>query len=156
MHSKSEEKMKRNTTSRILSLLLALTMVLSMLAFVGCSDKQTTEPEKTAEQTTAENKTAEQNDEQKITINVKVTHADGSTKDFSIATAADNLMDALDGEKLISQENGMIMSVDGEAADYNANGSWWCITKSGTMLMTGAADTEIADGESYELTYTIG
>ena len=48
-----------------------------------------------------------------------------------------------------------ITTVDGETAD-DSQQQWWCITKSGEMLMTGASETPVADGETYELTLTTG
>ena len=33
---------------------------------------------------------------------------------------------------------------------------WWCFTKGGEMLMTGVDTTPIADGEHYEITFTVG
>ena len=48
-----------------------------------------------------------------------------------------------------------ILTVDGETADEDLQ-QWWCITKGGEQLMTGADDTMIADGEQYEFTLTTG
>ena len=48
-----------------------------------------------------------------------------------------------------------ITTVDGELADYSADQSYWAISKDGEYLMTGASSTNIADGEHYELTYTV-
>ena len=48
-----------------------------------------------------------------------------------------------------------ITTVDGETADDSLQ-QWWCITRSGEMLSTGADQTPIADGEQYELTLTEG
>ncbi len=48
-----------------------------------------------------------------------------------------------------------ITTVDGETAD-DSQQQWWCITKGGEMLMTGAGETPVADGETYELTLTTG
>ena len=50
----------------------------------------------------------------------------------------------------------MVNTVDGEAADYGKDQSWWCLTKGGEWLDTGVDDTLIADGEHYEFTYTVG
>ncbi len=93
------------------------------------------------------------------TISVVVTHADGKKADFSIATNEEFLRGALEQEKLVSgdeSEYGLfVKTVDGETAD-DANQEWWCITKGGEMLNTGVDDTPIADGETYELTLTVG
>lgn len=93
------------------------------------------------------------------TIAVAVIHGDGTQKDFSINTDAETLRDALEPEGLISgteSEYGLyILTVDGETADESQQ-QWWCITKGGEMLMTGADSTMIADGEQYEFTLTTG
>ena len=41
--------------------------------------------------------------------------------------------------------------MDGVTADAEKQ-EWWCITKNGEQLNTGADQTPIADGEHYELT----
>ena len=46
-------------------------------------------------------------------------------------------------------------TVDGEFAD-SAKPEWWCFSKNGEMLSTGVDDAPIADGESYEITLTVG
>ena len=65
----------------------------------------------------------------------------------------------LEQENLITgseSEYGLFVeTVDGETADSDAQ-EWWCFTKGGEMLMTGVDDTVIADGEHYEVTFTVG
>ena len=40
-------------------------------------------------------------------------------------------------------------------ADYNKDGSWWCLTDAaGEMTSVGVADIELHDGDSYAFTYT--
>ena len=94
-----------------------------------------------------------------IGIVVEVTHKDGSQKEFSIRTEAENLRGALEQENLIQgneSEYGLfVTAVDGEGTD-SANQEWWCFTKGGEMLMTGVDDTPIADGEHYEIVFTVG
>jgi len=48
-----------------------------------------------------------------------------------------------------------VTTVDGESAD-SAKQEWWCFSENGEMLSTGVDDTPIADGESYEITLTVG
>ena len=46
-------------------------------------------------------------------------------------------------------------AVNGEATDYNKDGSWWCLTDAaGEMTSVGVADIELHDGDSYAFTYT--
>lgn len=93
------------------------------------------------------------------TIAVVVVHGDGTQKDISVNTDAENLRAALEPEGIIAgtdSEYGLyILTVDGETADETQQ-QWWCVTKGGEMLMTGADSTMIADGEQYEFTLTTG
>lgn len=80
--------------------------------------------------------------------------------EYTIHTDAENLQDALTGvEGLVAgndSEYGLfITKVLGRTAD-DAKQEWWCITKGGETLFTGAKDTVIADGDVYELTLTVG
>lgn len=93
-------------------------------------------------------------------ISVTVIHGDGSEKSFSYQTDAEYLDEVLLAEGLIRGEEGAyglyVTVVDGEEADYGANQSWWCLTKDGAEWMYGASETALADGDSYEWTYTVG
>ena len=92
-------------------------------------------------------------------ITVDVIHGDGSLKTFAYNTNREYLGELLTDEQLAEGEEsayGMfITTVDGETVD-SANQEWWCITKDGASLNTGADQTPIADGEKYELTLTVG
>lgn len=92
-------------------------------------------------------------------ITVTVVHKDLSEKVFEVNTDAENLEEVLVGEKIVEDnqtEFGLyILTADGETVD-EANAEWWCITKGGETLFTGAKDTLIADGDKYELTFTTG
>ena len=48
-----------------------------------------------------------------------------------------------------------ITTVDGETADESKE-QWWCITKSGEMVNTGADQTPIQDQDIFELTLKEG
>ena len=97
---------------------------------------------------------------EEITLTVKVIHKDKTEKVFTITTKATTLLGALQQENLVEGEdqNGSfyVTSVDGEVADWSVDQGWWSFTKEGQMLMSGAGSTKIADGEVYEITYTIG
>lgn len=93
------------------------------------------------------------------TITLTVVHGDGTSKDISVTTEAENLRDALEAEGIIAGEDssyGMfVQTVDGETAD-DGEQEWWCLTKGGEMWNYGVDDTEIADGDVYEFTLTVG
>ena len=93
------------------------------------------------------------------TIDVVVVHGDGSEADFQYRTDAEDLGEVLTENGLAEGTESayglFITTVDGETADDSLQ-QWWCITRSGEMLSTGADQTPIADGEQYELTLTEG
>ena len=91
-------------------------------------------------------------------IVVAVVHSDGGEKVFDISTDAETLRAALEEKELISGTEGewglFVDTVDGETADGNAQ-QWWCFTQDG--VMTDAVDNVmIADGDHYEITFTVG
>ncbi|MBQ5987536.1 MAG: DUF4430 domain-containing protein, partial [Clostridia bacterium] len=79
--------------------------------------------------------------------------------EISIRTDAETLRGALEQESLIAGDEGeyglFVKTVDGETAD-DAKQEWWCLTKGGEMWMNGVDTTEIADGDAYEFTLTVG
>ena len=92
-------------------------------------------------------------------LTIQVIHGDGSQKDFAFRTDAENLRAACEEQNLIQGSESdfglYVLTVDGETADESQQ-QWWCITKGGEMLMTGVDDTQIADGEHYEIVLTTG
>lgn len=92
-------------------------------------------------------------------LTITVVHGDGSEKVFDVHTDAEYLADALVENEIVEDnqtEWGLyILTADGETVD-EGNQEWWCLTKDGQMSMYGASETVIADGESYELTFTVG
>lgn len=89
------------------------------------------------------------------TIVVEVVHGDQSAKEFTCQTDKEYLGQVLLDEKLAEGEQGQyglfITVVDGEEAQADQN-QWWCVTKGGEMVETGADATPIADGDHFELT----
>ena len=120
-----------------MALALAAVMLLALLA--GCGAKE--EKEET------------------ITVHITVVHGDGSEEKIDLETAEETLGRALVEAEIVedNQTNyGLyILTVNGETVN-EANQEWWCITKGGESVMTGADETEILDGESYEITFKVG
>lgn len=89
------------------------------------------------------------------TVMVEVVHADASAKEFTYHTDAEYLGQLLLEEKLADGEQGayglFITTVDGETAQDSLK-QWWCVTKGGERVDTGADATPIADGDHFELT----
>lgn len=93
------------------------------------------------------------------TIQVKVTHGDKSTDEFTYHTDEAYLGEVLKSESLVEGEDGQyglyITSVDDERAD-DSKQQWWCLTKDGEQVNTSADQTPIEDGDVFELTLTEG
>ena len=93
------------------------------------------------------------------TITVKVIQSDKSENIYTIKTNAEFLGEALIDENLIEGTNSdfglFVTTVEGITAN-DANEEWWCFTKGGEDLFTGADTTPIADGDIFEITLTIG
>lgn len=89
------------------------------------------------------------------TVVVEVVHAGGNSREFSCQTNEEYLGALLLEEKLAEGEEGayglFITTVDGETAQDSLR-QWWCITKDGERVDTGADATPIADGDHFELT----
>ena len=89
------------------------------------------------------------------TVVVQVVHADQTSREFTCATRREYLGELLLDEALVSGEAGpyglYITAVDGEVAQESLH-QWWCITKGGERVDTGADATPIADGDRFELT----
>ncbi len=152
--------------TKILSALMALLMCLT-LTFLLCActdDTQPTEPP-TEAQTVGidplwENATYLEDTtlgEGETAIDVVVEAGEKSIT-VTINTDAENLEDALTGVDLVhgdESEYGLyIKTVNGITADYDIDQSYWAINKDGEYMMEGANQTEIAQGDKYELVYT--
>lgn len=92
-------------------------------------------------------------------ITFTVVHADKSEKVFELHTDAEYLGEVLKVENIVAGDEGefglYIHTADGETADAEKQ-EWWCLTKGGEALNTGADMTVIHDGDAYELTFTAG
>lgn len=92
-------------------------------------------------------------------ITISVLHGDGSEKEFTYHTDEEFLGPVLLSDGLIVGDEGefgiFITAVDGEEIDSD-NQEWWCLTKAGESVMTGADTTPIASGDCFELTLTVG
>lgn len=128
---------KRN----FLSLAMAALMLLSFVACSQAAPASSSEPEAATK---------------KITFTVVM---DDKSETFDLVTTEETLGAALLANGLIAgtdSEYGLfVTTVNGRAAD-DANQEWWCFTKGGEMMMTGVDSTEIADGDAYECTLTVG
>ncbi len=92
-------------------------------------------------------------------ITVQVIHGDGSTKDFSVNTEQEFLDQALVEGGIVEDNQDQfglyILTADGVTADESKQ-EWWNVCKDGEPLQVGAGSQPIADGEHYELVFTVG
>lgn len=93
-------------------------------------------------------------------ITVEVIHSDGSETQFTYDTGEEYLGTVLVNEGLISgseSEYGLFVeTVDGETADFNADGSWWKLRCNGEDSQVGVDSVVIHDGDLYAWIYTVG
>ena len=120
--------------------LLSLSLVLALPLF-GC----------------ASNEPASVPEEKSLTI--QVIDKDQQTTTFEVSTTAAFLDEVLLEHGIVENDQSTyglyILTADGETAD-ESNQEWWCVTRGGERLATGASDTPVSDGEEYELTLTVG
>lgn len=92
------------------------------------------------------------------TVTIIVVQEDGKETKHVCHTDAENLEDLFAETDFVTGEQGpyglYITDVDGVHAKYEETGTYWGMKKDGVDLMTGAKDTLIADGETYQLVYT--
>lgn len=132
---------------KLIAFLICLSLVLALAGCVTAKPLQEDQLPGTTEAATAK------------TFTVTVVHADGSEKKFDYETTDKVLGDYLESQGLIESEgadDGMFHTVDGEKADWNENQSYWGFYIGEEYAMTGIYATDITDGSSYKLVYTIG
>lgn len=90
---------------------------------------------------------------------ITVVDAEGTSTVFNLDTNQEFLRGALEEAELVEGEESeyglFITTVNGITAD-DSQEQWWCITKNGEAVETGADTTPIADGDAFELTLTTG
>ena len=151
--------------NKILSVAVSAAIAAMLLAGCGTSassaaSSEAVSSEAVSSEVTSEAATAESGDnEAKVHATFTVVDADGNSTDIDLEVAdGEKLSDALAEAGVISQDEadaGFVTTVNGETADYNTDGAWWCLTDaSGEMTTVGVADIELHDGDSYAFTYT--
>ena len=151
--------------NKILSVAVSAAIAAMLLAGCGTSassaaSSEAASSEAVSSEVTSEAATAESGDnEAKVHATFTVVDADGNSTDIDLEVAdGEKLSEALAEAGVISQDEadaGFVTTVNGETADYNTDGAWWCLTDaSGEMTTVGVADIELHDGDSYAFTYT--
>ena len=92
------------------------------------------------------------------TVTVDIVDNQKKTSEVVMKTDAEYLANALLEYKVIDEikSDGFYTTINGITADYSKDQSWWMVTKDGEMTSVGMNEQPIADGEHYEITYTVG
>lgn len=139
---KNEVKLK-SFLRKSFAFIAAAVLVLSLFTFSGCSRSPANDGDSSISAATPK------------TVTFKIVFEDGSEKTVELKTEKSTLAEALVEANIIEYcADGLYTTIDGVTADFNKDGAWWCITKGGEMLNYGLNDLKIADGETYEATYT--
>ena len=126
---------------KLFALILAAFLVFGLVA---CTANQQSEVDQTA---------------QKVQFTVIVTYKDKTEKIFLFESAPGKLGDVLEADGFLGSEgadDGMFHTVDGEKADWNTDQSYWAFYEENEYAMQGIYDTDIVDGRTYKLVYTLG
>lgn len=156
--------------NKFAALALSAALAVSMLAGCGASASSTSAVSSAASSEAASSEAASAASseaasaaasEAQAAVEFTVTGADGTSSTVTLqVTDGEKLSDALAEAGIISQEEadaGFVTVVNGEAADYNKDQAWWCLTDgTGEMTTVGVADITLHDGDSYAFTYTKG
>ncbi len=157
--------MKTRILSAVLALMMCVILTLSLCACGQSRNEKPSEEVATVEQTQAsdplwDNATYLEDTaigEGATSIDVKVEAGEKAVV-ITINTDAKNLEDALLTAELVEGEQGAyglyIKTVNGILADYDVDQSYWAMYKDGEYLTSGAKDTAITSGDSFELVYT--
>ena len=154
------------TLNKFLSLTVSAVLAVSLLAGCGAASSTASSAASSVASSAAASSEAasseaasEQAEDAKVKAEFTVTGADGESQTYTLeVTDGEKLSDALVEAGLISQEEadaGFVTTVNGEAADWDKDKAWWCLTDAtGEMTSVGVADIELHDGDSYAFTYT--
>lgn len=93
-------------------------------------------------------------------VSIEVVDNTGAVTSYDVTTDAEYLAEVFDEiadltvEGDISDYGLYINTVNGVTADYNVDGSYWCIMVNGEYGLYGADTQPVADGDKYGLVYT--
>lgn len=123
--------MTKTKFSKILSLILCFVLVAAIaLTCIGCNGNNTV-------------------DEGEKEFTFSVTHTNGEEKSFTIKSDKKTVGEALADEELITAEDGMVITVDGETVRFEDGGKYWAFYVDGQYAMSGVDTTDITSGATY-------
>lgn len=92
-------------------------------------------------------------------ITINVINSAGETSSYEVATDAEYLQGAMDDADGLSYETDstdMVITVNGETADYNADQAYWAFYINGEYCNYGITQQPVADGDVFSIEYTKG
>lgn len=95
------------------------------------------------------------------TITIEVVSKDASAVDYTVSTDAEYLRQAMEeteGLTFAGDESAyglMVTEVNGEVADYNADGAYWAFYVNDTYCEYGVDSQPVTDGDAFRIEYTI-
>ena len=139
---------------KIIALILALVMALSLVACGGTDTPDTTpSTEPSVESTPAAS------DSVGASFTVVVTDLDGTETTFEYTSEAATVGEALLAEGLIAGDQSdwglMVTTVNGITADWATENAYWAFYIDGEYAQTGVDATELTDGATYSFVKTI-
>ncbi len=89
-------------------------------------------------------------------VTIEVVDGTGKSTVYNVTTHADYLEGAMNDAEGLSYEtdNGMVMSVNGERADYVLDGAYWAFYIGESYCNYGIADQPVNDGDEFRIEYT--
>ena len=139
---------------KIIALLLALVMALSLVACGG-----TDQPDTTPTTEASVESTPAASDSAGASFTVVVTDLDGTETTFAYTSEAATVGEALLAEGLIAGDQSdwglMVTTVNGITADWATENAYWAFYIDGEYAQTGVDATELTDGATYSFTKTI-
>lgn len=141
--------MKHVNFKKLLTLVMVLVLMAAMaLSFTGCGSKKTTTVQTVAQ------------DAEAVTFTVTVTDLEGNEDSFDFTTTQTILGDALLDEGFITGDEGeyglFITAVNGVAADWDKDQTYWAFYIDGEYALTGVDSTEIDPSVTYSFVLTKG
>ena len=93
------------------------------------------------------------------TVTIQVIDSAGETASYTVRTDAQYLDQAMDEAQGLSYETdagGMVITVNGETADYTADQAYWAFYVNGEYCSYGITQQPVADGDVFSIEYTRG
>lgn len=139
---------KKNSISKILSLLLCIVLIAAMaLSLCACSTDAPQESE------APEVANVTEVGEGELSFDFKVVDAEGNETDFLVSTDEETVGAALLAVDLIAGEDSefglYVKTVNGITADYDVDGSYWAFYVNGEYATAGVDSTDIENGAEY-------